>query len=145
MICSDVAISPLLRASSLALVIRHTDVTNESAAITKKKARVAPGLPQVIHPTSPVFSTPQRGRPTHGRVYFSHMAAKNPNKKRKATLDSVLSTVKRGFADLEGKMDRGFAAVAEDIVAIKDDIADVTSTLADHTKIPHARFRRHQE
>jgi hypothetical protein len=45
------------------------------------------------------------------------------------------STVKRGFADLEGKMDRGFAAVAEDIVAIKDDIADVTSTLADHTKI----------
>jgi ABC-type transporter Mla subunit MlaD len=68
-------------------------------------------------------------------VYFTDMAAKKPNKKRKASLDSVLSTVKRGFADLEGKMDRGFAAVADDIVAIKDDIADVTSTLADHTKI----------
>jgi hypothetical protein len=52
------------------------------------------------------------------------MAAKNPNKKRKATLDAILSTVERGFA-----------AVAEDIVAIKDDIADVKSTLADHTKI----------
>jgi hypothetical protein len=73
--------------------------------------------------------------PTSAMVYFPHMAAKNPNKKRKATLDSVLSTVNRGFADLEGKMDRGFAAVAEDIVAIKDDIADVKSTLADHTKI----------
>ena len=52
------------------------------------------------------------------------MAAKNPTKKRKATLDSILSTVERGFA-----------AVSEDIVAIKDDIADVKSTLADHTKI----------
>jgi hypothetical protein len=47
------------------------------------------------------------------------MAAKKPNKKRKATLDRVLSTVKRGFADLAGKMDRGFAAVAEDIADIK--------------------------
>jgi hypothetical protein len=69
------------------------------------------------------------------------MAAKNPNKKRKATLDSILSTVERGFADLEGKMERGFAAVADDIadikskMATKDDIADVKSTLADHTKI----------
>ena len=69
------------------------------------------------------------------------MAAKNPTTKREVTLDSVLSTVERGFADLEGKMERGFAAVAEDItdikskMATKDDIADVKSTLADHTKI----------
>jgi hypothetical protein len=69
------------------------------------------------------------------------MAAKNPNKKRKATLDSVLSTVQHGFADLEGKMERGFAAAADDIadikskMATKDEIADVKSTLADHTKI----------
>jgi hypothetical protein len=69
------------------------------------------------------------------------MAAKKRTKKDKATLDSVLSTVERGFADLEGKMDRGFAAVADDITDIKskmapkDDIADVKSTLADHTKI----------
>jgi hypothetical protein len=55
-------------------------------------------------------------------IYFPPMAAKNPNKKRKATLDSILSTVERGFADLEGKMDRGFAAVA-------DDIADIKSTM----------------
>jgi hypothetical protein len=45
-------------------------------------------------------------------IYSPHMAAKNWTKMRKATLDSVLSTVERGFADLEGKMDRGFAAVA---------------------------------
>jgi len=72
----------------------------------------------------------------------SNIAAnKKPTKKPKATLDRVLSTVERSFADLEGKMDRGFAAVAEDItdikskMATKDDIADVKSTLADHTKI----------
>jgi hypothetical protein len=68
-------------------------------------------------------------------VCFQRMAAKNPNMKRKATLDSVLSTVKRGFADLEGKMDRGFAAVAEDIADIKskmatrDDIANLGGQL----------------
>ena len=74
-------------------------------------------------------------------LYSPYMAAKNRTKKRKATLDSVLSTVERGFADLEGQMERGFAAVADDItdikskMATKDDIADVKSTLADHTKI----------
>jgi hypothetical protein len=59
------------------------------------------------------------------------MEAKKPTKKRKASLDTILSTVQRGFADLEGKMERGFAAVAEDIadirskMATKDDIAAV--------------------
>jgi hypothetical protein len=58
------------------------------------------------------------------------MAAKKTNKKRKASLDAILSTVERGFA-----------AVADDIaeikskMATKDDIADVKATLADHTKI----------
>jgi hypothetical protein len=58
------------------------------------------------------------------------MAAKKRTKKPKATLGSVLSTVERGFA-----------ALADDItdikskMATKDDIADVKSTLADHTKI----------
>jgi hypothetical protein len=53
------------------------------------------------------------------------MAAKNPNKKRKATLDSVLSTVERGFA-----------AVADDItdiknkMATKDDIAELRREMA---------------
>jgi predicted nucleic acid-binding Zn-ribbon protein len=51
------------------------------------------------------------------------MAAKKPTKKRKASLDIIFSTIERGFADLEGKMDRGFAAVA-------DDIADIRSTMA---------------
>jgi hypothetical protein len=46
------------------------------------------------------------------------MAAKKPNKK-KASLDVIRSTVERGFAHLEGKMDRSFAAVAEDIADIK--------------------------
>jgi hypothetical protein len=64
-------------------------------------------------------------------LYFRHMAAKNPNKKPKATLDSVLSTVERGFADLEGKMDRGFAAVA-------DDIADIKSTMVTKTEFNEA-------
>jgi hypothetical protein len=41
------------------------------------------------------------------------MAAKNPNKKPKATLDSVLSTVERGFA-----------AVADDITDIKSKMGD---------------------
>jgi hypothetical protein len=63
-------------------------------------------------------------------LYFPDMAAQNPTKKRKARLDSILSTVERGFA-----------AVADDItdikskMATKNDIADVKSTLADHTKI----------
>jgi prefoldin subunit 5 len=46
------------------------------------------------------------------------MAAKKSNKK-KASLDKILSTVERGFADLDTKMERGFAAVAEDIADIK--------------------------
>jgi chromosome segregation ATPase len=51
------------------------------------------------------------------------MAAKKPTKKRKASLDTVLSTVERGFADVERKMDRGFAAVADDIAEIKSTMA----------------------
>jgi hypothetical protein len=57
------------------------------------------------------------------------MAAKNPTKKRKASLDIILSTVERGFA-----------AVAEDIadiksrMATKDDLAAVNKTLDEHTK-----------
>jgi predicted nucleic acid-binding Zn-ribbon protein len=63
------------------------------------------------------------------------MAAKTRTKKSKVTLDSVLSTVERSFADLEGKMDRGFAAVADDItdikskMATKDDIANLGGQL----------------
>jgi hypothetical protein len=75
--------------------------------------------------------------PMTAMLYSPHMAAKKkPTKKPKATLDSVLSTVERGFADLEGKMKRGFAAVAEDItdikskMATKDDIADVRREMA---------------
>jgi hypothetical protein len=62
-------------------------------------------------------------------VYFPHMAPKKPiekpTKKRKATLDSVLSTVESGFA-----------AVADDIadikskMATKDDIADLRREMA---------------
>jgi hypothetical protein len=61
------------------------------------------------------------------------MAAKKPTKKRKASLYTILSTVEGGFADLEGKMDRRFAAVAEDIgdiknkMATKPDIADMAT------------------
>jgi septation ring formation regulator EzrA len=62
--------------------------------------------------------------PTTTVVCFPHMAAKNPNKKRKASLDVILST-----------MERGFAAVAEDIadikskMATKDDIANIGGQL----------------
>jgi hypothetical protein len=80
--------------------------------------------------------------PTTAVIYFPRMAPKklteNPNKKRKATLDSVLSTVERGFADLEGKMDRGFAAVADDITDIKSKMAtkDKTSRLHPRHVVP---------
>jgi hypothetical protein len=56
-------------------------------------------------------------------LYSPHMATKTRTKKSKATLDSVLSTVERGFADLEAEMDRGFAAVANDITDIKSKMA----------------------
>jgi hypothetical protein len=58
-------------------------------------------------------------------LYFRHMAAKDRTKKRKATLDSVLSTVERGFA-----------AVADDItdikskMATKEDLADLRREMA---------------
>jgi chromosome segregation ATPase len=47
------------------------------------------------------------------------MAQKKSAKPQKATLDKILSTVERGFTRLEGRMERGFAAVAEDIADIK--------------------------
>jgi hypothetical protein len=56
-------------------------------------------------------------------LHSPHMTTKKPPKKRKASLDTILSTVERGFADIERKMDRGFAAVA-------GDIADIKSTMA---------------
>jgi hypothetical protein len=51
------------------------------------------------------------------------MASKKPTKKSKTTLDSILATMNRGFTDVERKMERGFAAVA-------DDIADIRKTMA---------------
>jgi hypothetical protein len=57
-------------------------------------------------------------------VYSPHMAAKKKlTKKPKPALDRVRLTVERGFADLEGKMERRFAAVAEDITDIKSQMA----------------------
>jgi hypothetical protein len=50
-------------------------------------------------------------------------AKKKQTKKRKASLDVILATVERGFADVERKMNRGFAAVADDIAEIKSTIA----------------------
>jgi hypothetical protein len=77
----------------------------------------------------------RRPRPLIGMIYFPHMAKKKPKKKSKSTLDSVLSTVTRAFAGLEGKMDRGFAAVADDLadirakMATKDDLAAAETRL----------------
>jgi predicted nucleic acid-binding Zn-ribbon protein len=95
--------------------------------------------PHALRPQFPCCPTPSTiGALVPQRIsviYFPRMATKNPNKKRKATLDSVLSTVKRGFADFEGKMDRGFAAIADDItdikskMATKDDIANLGGQL----------------
>ena len=65
------------------------------------------------------------------------MTEKKGAEPHKATLDKILSTVERGFADLDGRMDRGFSAVAEDIadikskMATKDDIAEIRSELRD--------------
>jgi septal ring factor EnvC (AmiA/AmiB activator) len=51
------------------------------------------------------------------------MAAKKQTKTRKASLNTILSTVEHGFSDLEGKMDRKFSAIAEDITEIKSTMA----------------------
>jgi uncharacterized protein YicC (UPF0701 family) len=61
------------------------------------------------------------------------MTSKKPAKMPAATLANILSTVNRGFATLEGTMERNFAAVADDIadikstMATKDDIADMAT------------------
>ena len=61
---------------------------------------------------------------TTAMLYSPYMATKTQTKERKATLDSVLSTVERGFA-----------AVADDItdikskMATKDDIANLGGQL----------------
>jgi septal ring factor EnvC (AmiA/AmiB activator) len=61
---------------------------------------------------------------TSAVIYFPHMASKKPTKKRRASLDAILSTVERGFA-----------AVADDIadikskMATKDDIANLGGQL----------------
>jgi hypothetical protein len=63
------------------------------------------------------------------------MAQKKSAKPRKATLDKILSTMESGFTRLEGRMERGFAAVAEDIgdikstMATKDDLAAAKAEL----------------
>jgi septal ring factor EnvC (AmiA/AmiB activator) len=56
-------------------------------------------------------------------VHFRHMARKKSIKKHKASPDTILSTVERGFADLDRKMDRGFSAIADDIADIKNRMA----------------------
>jgi hypothetical protein len=60
--------------------------------------------PFPIFMLSNVLRTPQRT----AVLYSPHMAAKNRTKKRKATLDSVLSTVERGAL---GGLDEQFSAV----------------------------------
>jgi hypothetical protein len=85
--------------------------------------------------SSPIFTIGALVRQPTDMLYFPHMAAKNRTNKCKATLDSVLSAVERGFVDLEGKMERGFAAVADDIadiigkMATKDDLTAVETRL----------------
>ena len=64
-------------------------------------------------------------------VYFPHMAAK------KMTLESLAKLVSKGFADLEGKMERGFAAVAEDIADIKSKMATKTDLAALEMRLDH--------
>ncbi len=59
------------------------------------------------------------------------MAQKKSAKPQKATLNKILSTVERGFADIDAKMERGFAAVAEDI-------ADIKSTMVTKTELNEA-------
>jgi hypothetical protein len=46
------------------------------------------------------------------------------------TPEALAKMISKGFVSADKK----FAALAEDIVGIKDDIADVKATLADHTR-----------
>jgi gas vesicle protein len=80
--------------------------------------------------------------PTTAMLYSPYMATKTQTKKSKVTLDSVLSAVERSFADLEGKMDRGFAAVAEDITDIKSKMATKDDINRLDTKL--TKFEEHE-
>jgi hypothetical protein len=82
-------------------------------------------------------------------VYFPHMTAENRTKKRKATLDSVLSTVERGFAavadditDIKSKM-----ATKDDIGRLDKKIDSVESSLAgkiNRLDIKLTKFEEHE-
>jgi hypothetical protein len=74
-----------------------------------------------------------------------HMAQKKSAKPHKATLDKILSTVERGFTRLEGRMERGFAAAAEDIGEIKTDIADIKSTMPTTKETQRISYRDQRE
>src|ERR1700730_6089050 len=85
-------------------------------------------LRQTHHvPVAMLWQPPQTGsweRPSFDVLYFRHMAAKKTTKNRKATLDSILSTVERGFA-----------AVAEDIADIKNKMATKDDLAAAETRL----------
>jgi septal ring factor EnvC (AmiA/AmiB activator) len=81
-------------------------------------------------------------------LYFSPMASKKPIKKPApaptATLANILSTVNRGFASLEGTMERNFAAVAEDIADLRKDMAtkdDVREIVREELAPIHAELK----
>jgi hypothetical protein len=96
----------------------------KSAAPAAAKATLRPTIPinsnhviMVLHDravkikivaTNSAVLTSSGPRGRNRVLYFRHMAVKKRTKKRKATLDNILSTVERGFA-----------AVAEDISDIK--------------------------
>ena len=54
---------------------------------------------------------------------------------KKITLASLATLIEKGFASIEARTERGFAAVADDIADIKHDMARKDQIIALHTQV----------
>ena len=69
---------------------------------------------------------------------------------KKITLASISKQIEKGFASVEARMEKNFAAVADDFADIKGDIADVRGDSTEikaamATKSDIANFEKGQE
>ena len=55
--------------------------------------------------------------------------------KKKITLETLSAQMQKGFASIEARTERGFAAVADDIADIKHDMARKDQIIALHTQV----------
>jgi hypothetical protein len=55
--------------------------------------------------------------------------------KKKITLETLAAQMAKGFASVENRMEKSFAAVADDITDIKRDMATKEQVIALHTQV----------